>query len=220
MAAARFIKICGLRSPAEALAAAAAGATAFGVLVGLTHRAADEIDAATARAIRAALPPGAELVLVTHRTDPASVAALAAATCARTIQVHGDMAAEGLDELRRLAPGLRLLKAIHVTGEGAIAAARTHASHADALLLDSRTGDRLGGTGLTHDWTISRRIVAAVAPTPVILAGGLNPGNVAAAIAAVGPVGVDVNSGVEDATGAKDLARLAAFVAAAQAALA
>lgn len=220
MAAARFIKICGLRSPAEALAAVAAGASAFGVLVGLTHQAADEADAPTARAIGAALPQGAELVLVTHQTDPSVVAALAQDIGARTIQVHGDMPSEGLAELRRLARGRRLLKAIHVTGPEAVAVAVTFAPLADALLLDSRTTDRLGGTGQTHDWTISRRIVEAVAPVPVILAGGLNPGNVAVAIAAVRPAGVDVNSGVEDAAGAKDPARLAAFVSAAWAALA
>ena len=66
----------------------------------------------------------------------------------------------------------------------------------DGIILDSRTTDRLGGTGLTHDWSISRRIVEEL-PLPVILAGGLTPDNLEAAINAVHPYAVDVNSGVE-----------------------
>jgi phosphoribosylanthranilate isomerase len=115
--------------------------------------------------------------------------------------------------LRSLAPGVRLIKAIHVTGPEAVENARCFAGVADALLLDSRTADRLGGTGRTHDWTISRAVVAAVAPVPVYLAGGLNPENVRQAIETVRPAGVDVNSGVEDAHGAKDPAKVAAFAA-------
>ena len=90
---------------------------------------------------------------------------------------------------------------MHVTGDDALGRALVYAAVADALVLDSRTADRLGGTGRTHDWSVSARIVAAVAPLPVYLAGGLRPENVAEAIARVHPAGVDVNSGVEDAGG-------------------
>src|SRR3712207_9550613 len=74
-------------------------------------------------------------------------------------------------------------------------------------------------TGKTHDWSIGARIVAAVAPLPVYLAGGLRPENVAEAIARVRPAGVDVNSGVEDASGRKDPARMRALVSSARAGL-
>jgi phosphoribosylanthranilate isomerase len=104
-------------------------------------------------------------------------------------------------------------------GDPALVRARAYAEVADAILLDSRTADRLGGTGRTHDWAVSARIVAALVPLPAYLAGGLTPGNVAAAIARVRPAGVDVNSGVEDAAGRKDPARLRAFIAAARSAL-
>ena len=90
---------------------------------------------------------------------------------------------------------------------------------ADALVLDSRTADCLGGTGLTHDWSVSAGIVEAVAPLPVYLAGGLRPENVGEAIARVRPAGVDVNSGVEDASGRKDGQRMCEFVARARAGL-
>ena len=207
-----FVKVCGIPSWEEADAALACGATALGFLVGLTHRADDGIGDAEARAIVRRLPAGAEAVLVTHLPDPERVAALAAFIGARTIQVHGDMALPDLRRLRALAPDMRLLKAVHVTGDDAIGRALDCAADADALVLDTRTADRLGGTGRTHDWSVSARIVDTVAPLPVYLAGGLRPENVAQAVARVRPAGVDVNSGVEDATGRKDAAKMRAFV--------
>ena len=215
-----FVKVCGIQTWEEAGAALACGATALGFLAGLTHRAEDEIGEAAARAIVRRLPAHAAAVLVTHLLDPERVAALAASIGARTVQVHGDMAVADLRRLRALAPrGSRLLKAVHVTGDDALGHALSYAAHADALVLDSRTADRLGGTGRTHDWSISARIVDTVAPLPVYLAGGLRPENVAEVVARVRPAGVDVNSGVEDTNGRKDTAKMRAFVARAGAAL-
>jgi phosphoribosylanthranilate isomerase len=214
-----FVKICGIQSFEEASAALDCGATALGFLIGLTHRAEDEIGAAEARTIVLRLPAHAEPVLVTHLLDPERIAELAASIGARTIQVHGDMAVADLRRLRALAPGARLLKAVHVTGEDALGRALAYAPDADALVLDSRTADRLGGTGQMHDWSVSARIVVAVAPLPVYLAGGLTPENVAEAIARVLPAGVDVNSGVEDVDGRKDAAKMRAFVERARAGL-
>jgi phosphoribosylanthranilate isomerase len=214
-----FVKVCGIRSWEEADAALDCGATALGFLVGLTHRAEDGIGEAEARAIVRRLPGHAEPVLVTHLLDPERVAELAASIGARTAQVHGDMTAADLRRLRALAPGARLLKAVHVTGDDALGHALSYAPDADALVLDSRTADRLGGTGRPHDWSISARIVDAVAPLPVYLAGGLRPENVVEAVARVRPAGVDVNSGVEDTNGRKDTAKMRAFVARAGAAL-
>jgi phosphoribosylanthranilate isomerase len=213
-----FVKVCGIQSFEEASVALGCGATALGFLIGLTHKAEDGIEEAAARAIVGRLPAEAEAVLVTHLRDPERVAELAVSVGTGTIQVHDAMAIPDLRRLRVLAPGARLLKAVHVTGEDALGRALGYAAVADALVLDTRTADRLGGTGRTHDWTISARIVAAVAPLPVYLAGGLRPENVAEAIARVRPAGVDVNSGVEDASGHKDPARMRDFVARARAA--
>lgn len=213
-----FLKICGLRTEHEARAAIAAGATALGMLVGLTHRAEDEASETEARHLVSALGSGAWFVIVTHLLDPTAIAALAVRIGVSTIQVHGDVSPDGLRVLHGLAPDTCLIKAIHVTGPDAVRRAEAYAPLADALLLDSRSADRLGGTGRTHDWAISRRIVGAVAPVPVILAGGLTPDNVAGAIEQVRPAGVDVNSGVEDPTGAKDPARMRAFIASARSA--
>lgn len=214
-----FIKICGLQSYGDARLALDCGATALGFLVELTHRAEDKIDIGTARDIIRRLPADADTVLVTHLTDAPEIAALADAIGARSIQVHGDVPPEVVARLAALARGRALIKAVHVMGPEAVADARAYVGIADALVLDSRTADRLGGTGRTHDWSISRRIVEAVAPMPVYLAGGLNPGNVADAIAAMRPAGVDVNSGVEDADGRKEAEKVRLFVTRALAAL-
>src|SRR3712207_2175591 len=98
-----FVKVCGIRTREEAVAALDCGATALGFLVGLTHRAEEEIGEAEARAVVRRLPAAAEAVLVTHLPDPERVAVLAASIGARTIQVHGDMASADLRRLRALA---------------------------------------------------------------------------------------------------------------------
>jgi phosphoribosylanthranilate isomerase len=215
----KFIKICGLQSYDEARLALECGATALGFLVGLTHRAEDKIDVDRAKDIVDRLPRGADTVMVTHKIEATEIAELARAAGTRSIQVHGDTSPDEVARLAALSPGLKLIKAIHVTGPEALEDAQAYVGIAHAIVLDSRTFDRLGGTGRTHDWTISRRIAEAVAPMPVYLAGGLNPSNVAEAIAAVRPAGVDVNSGVEDAAGRKDPEKLRRFITRALAAL-
>jgi phosphoribosylanthranilate isomerase len=126
-----------------------------------------------------------------------------------------------VSELRRLRGSLRprrLIAKVSVEGEEAADRARSLEGIADAILLDSRdrSTDRVGGTGLVHDWSISARIVERIS-TPIILAGGLNPTNVARAISTVRPWAVDVNSGVEDSSGMKNEDKVRAFVAAARA---
>jgi len=214
-----FIKICGLRSYEEARLALDCGATAFGFLVELNYETADRISPQSAAEIIGKLPENTETVIVTHLTDPDKAAALARCTGAHTLQVHGDMPPEGVRQLAALAPGLRLIKAVHVSGPDSIETAAAYADIANALLLDTRTADRLGGTGRTHDWSISAQIVAAV-PVPVYLAGGLTPENIGDAIERVRPAGVDVNSGVKDSAGGKDADKVHRFVSEALKALA
>lgn len=139
----------------------------------------------------------------------------------RSVQAHGDLPPEGLRRLRALLPGHRLTTAVEVdaAADQVLARACPYLPMADAILLDSRTADRLGGTGRTHDRAVSRAVAVTLTPLPVILAGGLTSENVAAAIAAVRPAGIAKTSGVEDpATGAKDPDRMRRFIAAASAA--
>lgn len=207
-------KICGIRNENDLRIVLDAGVDAIGLICGINHRSEDEVTPEVARRITQAAPPFVSTVLVTHRDTPEDILDLADRTGVNTIQVHGIVTLDTLKQVKARAGSRKVLRAVHVSGEEAIDDALEAAPHCDALLLDSRSKDRLGGTGQTHDWSISRRIVEAVAPlgTPVILAGGLNPGNVEAAAEQVGPFGIDVNSGVDDANGDKSPELCRAFV--------
>lgn len=210
-------KICGIRSEADLRIAIGAGADAIGFISGVTHFSEDALDRDRAAELSARTPPFVTRVLVTHLQDASSIVALADHIGVDAIQVHGVVTEETVRQVRAAARGRKVLRAVHVTGPAAVDSALRAAPHCDGLLLDSRTDDRLGGTGRTHDWSISARIVRALAGSgcSVVLAGGLKPANVAEAVAAVAPHGIDVNSGVESTTGDKDAQACAAFVAAA-----
>jgi len=108
---------------------------------------------------------------------------------------------------------MELWKVLNVSYESSIAKAKEYKGAADAIALDTlnkETGAR-GGSGKTHDWNISKKIVESVS-IPVVLAGGLTPENVAEAIATVSPAGVDVNSGVSNPDGSKDIEKVRAFI--------
>src|SRR5258706_1521921 len=168
------VKICGMRRVEDALAAVEAGADAIGCLVGLDYTSPDRVDPPSARAIFGALPPFVGRVLVTHRTGLAEVTALMRESWATVAQLHGDFPLVASSALPEALPYATIVKSVHVTGEDTIAAALAAARAADAILLDTKTRGRIGGTGKTHDWSISARIRAA-SEKPVILAGGLNP---------------------------------------------
>ncbi|MEU6188723.1 phosphoribosylanthranilate isomerase [Nocardia sp. NPDC047038] len=214
-------KICGIRSEADLRAAVAAGADAVGFISGVTHVSEDALDRRRAATLAAATPPFVTRVLVTHLEDPAAIIALADRVGVDAIQVHGLVSADVVARVHERAAGRPVLAAVHVTGPEAVGAARAVAPYCDAVLLDSRTPDRLGGTGRAHDWSISATIVGTMAEfdRPVVLAGGLTPATVAAAVGQVHPYAVDVNSGVEYPGGDKDPAACDAFVAAARSAL-
>ena len=101
-------------------------------------------------------------------------------------------------------------QAVHVMDMSALEAAEQAAAYADAIILDTQTPEKLGGTGLTHDWNISAKIVES-SEIPVILARGLTPENVAAAIDLVHPYAVDVHTGVKK-NGVRDAEKTKAFV--------
>ena len=222
------IKICGIVTREDAHAAVENGADAVGFLAGIRHRAEDRIDPEEAARIAASLPGGTKKVLVTHLETAGEIVPLIETAGCRIVQVQGAVSHEGMRALRRNLEGCELIKALHVGPsvderalEEILQEARDFLPYVDGLLLDSRNPaeDRIGGTGMVHDWEASREIVRSV-PCPVILAGGLNPGNVREAVQAVRPFGVDVNSGVEEGgrspTGRKDPVRLGEFIAAAR----
>jgi len=209
-------KICGIGCAANLAAAVSAGADAVGFIVATTHESEDELAVQQAHELACATPVFVGRVLVTHTTDPDAILQLGDDVGVDVIQVHGVVTRQALRSVWRRRGARRVVAVVHVTGVEAVESALEVADLADAVLLDSRTAARLGGTGLTHDWEISRRITRMLDDLgrPVILAGGLDQANVAEAIHFVRPFGVDANSRLKDAHGRKDAAACAAFVAA------
>jgi phosphoribosylanthranilate isomerase len=214
------VKICGVRRVVDALVAIKAGADEIGLLVGQRHMSTDFVAEETAAEIVSACASMGRVtpVVVTHLTDPAEVHALASRIGATAIQVHSEMPPEGLAWLKAQSPGYRLRKSWHVFGPESLGYGEAYRGVADAFLLDSANAatGQVGGTGKVHDWGLSAEIVRRFAATPVIVAGGLTPENVAAAVRQIRPAGVDVNSGTKGADGFKDAARVRAFVQAAK----
>ena len=192
------VKVCCIMSGAEARMAIAAGAHALG-LVSAMPSGPGVIDEASIAAIAKLVPPGVATVLLTSATDVATIIRQQTDTGVNTLQIVDRLPPGSHAELRRALPGIGLIQVIHVGGPDSVAQAHAIAGEVDALLLDSGKPEaalkELGGTGRVHDWQLSRQIRDSV-PVPVFLAGGLGPGNVAAAIATVRPYAVDICSGL------------------------
>ena len=149
--------------------------------------------------IAATIPPGVSSFLLTCLQDAASIIEQQRRLGVNTIQICDRLTQGSYHDLREALPGVSLAQVVHVTGPEAVDEAVAVAPKVDAILLDSGNQSlaikELGGTGRTHDWTLSRKIREAI-EVPLFLAGGLNPSNVAAAIREVQPFGIDVCSGL------------------------
>ncbi|HEX5455369.1 MAG TPA: phosphoribosylanthranilate isomerase [Stellaceae bacterium] len=208
-------------TPQEARAISAIGVDHIGVLVG-DGEFPRELPVEAAREIAAAILPPAKPSALFLTADTGLIEKWAREL--RPAIVHLGAAPELLSPndavaLKSRLPGILLMRSVPVIGEASIALARSYAGIADYLLLDShRHSDRqVGALGVTHDWTISRRIVELVA-IPVILAGGLGPDNVAEAIRTVRPAGVDSKTRTDqDGSHQKDIDRVRRFHLAARA---
>lgn len=192
------IKVCCIQDIGEARLALELGADALG-LVGPMPNGIGPIEDEKIAKISAALEKSVERFLLTSETEAEEVVAHVARCGTNVVQLVDAVQSDTYSLLRRRHPALRIVQVIHVENDRAIEQASGLATHVDALLLDSGKPSAavrtLGGTGDTHDWSISRKIVAH-SRVPVFLAGGLNPGNVTEAIHQVRPYGVDVCSGL------------------------
>jgi phosphoribosylanthranilate isomerase len=192
------VKICCIRTVEEAALAIRHGAAALG-LVSAMPSGPGVIPEETIAEIATIVPPGVATFLLTSRRDADSIIAQQRRCRVNTLQLCDSVEPGCHARLRGALPGIALVQVIHVTGPEAVDEARALAGEVDALLLDSGNQKlavkELGGTGRTHDWRISRKIVESVR-LPVYLAGGLTPENVATAIREVRPFGVDVCSGL------------------------
>lgn len=211
------VKICGITNLEDAKLAVSFGADALGFIVGVRRKAEDVISPEEARRIILSLPPYISSVLVTDLMEAKRVIELCKEIGATTIQLQDEISFDEIMLVRKSLPSIRLVKAVHVTGPEAVDKACSYEGLVDAILLDTINieEDRIGGTGLTHDWRISRRVRERCS-LPVILAGGLRPENTEEAIRIVQPYGVDVNSGVENPEGGlhgrKDPDRVRTFI--------
>ncbi len=192
------VKICCISSVEEAKLAIQAGADALG-LVGKMPSGPGPIDDDLIAAIAKMIHPPVSSFLLTSEQSATGIINHLNRTHVNTVQVVDELIEGTYRQIRDALPHLRIVQVIHVSGGESVEQAMKIHELVDAILLDS--GDpkaaikTLGGTGNTHNWSISRKIVELVT-IPVFLAGGLHPYNVAEAIATVQPFGVDVCSGV------------------------
>jgi phosphoribosylanthranilate isomerase len=201
-----LVKICGVTTPEDAAHAAAAGADAIGV--NLWPGSKRFVPPEQARRVLAAIPASILKVGVFVDAPAAEVARRIDELGLDRAQLHGDETAAGFASL----PSAKIVRVVRVRDEASFTA---EAAWTPALWLYDAFVDGFGGAGVTAPW----QLIASRARRPFLLAGGLTPANVAAAIAATGADGVDVASGVETRPGVKDPAAVAAFVAAARGAL-
>ncbi len=211
-----WVKICANTSLEDARLAADAGADAVGFVFAPSPR---RVTVDQVASIVPHLPMELEKIGVFVDATAEQICATTRACGLTGAQLHSDVYTDVAAELRaRLGAGIRIVRVLHF-GNGAKQQAGAMAAdpNTDAVLMDSRTATAMGGTGLRFDWKHARESLSGYAPTTkFIVAGGLNPGNVAEAIATLRPWGVDVASGVEAALGRKDPDKIRDFIAAAR----
>lgn len=196
------VKICGITNHEDALAACAAGVDALGFnFAEEAKQKGRYIDPGDAESICAALPPFVTKVAVA--VDPRPEQIMEWLTFVDCVQLHGEESAEFCRSISG-----KVIKAFHA-GPGFEPASMLDYP-VSAFLLDASVPGQRGGTGRTCDWDAASAAVAL--GKPVILAGGLTPGNVAEAVRAVQPYAVDTASGVESEPGKKDHGKLRDFV--------
>ena len=210
-----FLKVCCIADLAEARLAIEGGAAAIGLVSEMPSGPGVIPDELIAE-IAAAVPRTTETFLLTARRDADAIVEQHLRCRTTALQLVDQVPAAELRRLRARLPGLRLVQVVHVDGEESVEEAGEVAPLVDTLLLDSGNPrlpvKQLGGTGRVHDWSYSRRI-RELSSVPVLLAGGLHPGNARTAIAAVAPAGLDVCGGLRT-NGKLDPAKLSAFIAA------
>ena len=194
------VKICGITNVEDALQAVEAGADALGFV--FYHRSPRFVTPREVQKIIAELPPFVTTVgLFVNEPLPRIRRTMAAARL-DVVQLHGDESPEDC-----LIEPLRVIKALRIKDAASLEGAARY--QVSALLLDAWSDEHYGGTGLSFDWQLVRRLTGK---RPLILAGGLTPENVVAAVRQVKPYAVDVSSGVEAAPGKKDHQKVAEFI--------
>jgi phosphoribosylanthranilate isomerase len=201
------IKICGITTPEDALSAISFGADAIGlVFYPASPRA---VTLQQAASIAAVVPPFVSVVALFVNEEVSRINQILSSLPIDVLQFHGDESAEFCEQFNR-----PYIKAVRVKAELDLSHVCSAYTTAKGVLLDAWQDGVPGGTGKTFDW----RLAALELPLPVVLAGGLNGGNVSEAISALQPAAVDVSGGVELSPGIKDHAKIKQFISAVKAA--
>ncbi len=187
------VKICGITNLTDACTAVRLGADALGFIFAPSPR---RITPQTAREIIRAVPPFVKTVGVFVNEAPVSIRKVINDCGLDLVQLHGDESADLCDELMPYT-----VKALRIKDESSLQTGQAYHGKVRALLLDTYSKEKAGGTGKTFDWELAIKIKKQ--GTPIIISGGLAPANIAAAIHTVRPYAVDVNSGVEERPGKK-----------------
>jgi phosphoribosylanthranilate isomerase len=203
------VKICGITRKEDLDAATAAGADAVGFVVGTTASPRN-ISLEKAEKLIRQVPPFVKSVLV---TVPTSINDLRTYEKLNpdVIQIHGENLPFAATIQKSLS-NISLIRAVNANLTCALDTASEASKMFDAVLLDSFAEGRYGGTGVVHDWELSKSVKQVIHPKPLILAGGLTPENVADAVRFVQPYAVDVSSGVEQQPGIKDNQKMVDFI--------
>jgi phosphoribosylanthranilate isomerase len=201
-----IVKICGITSPEDAVAAAQAGADALGFV--FYDKSSRHVSVEAAAAAIRVVPPHIVKVGVFVNPDEDLVLHAIAECDLNLLQFHGEETPDFCVQF-----GLMSMKAFRVRDAQSLSALSTYPT--DAWLLDAYSPAQHGGTGERFDWDLAKE--AGKLGRPIFLAGGLTPDNVGAAVEQAQPYGVDVSSGVEAAPGRKDHAKVASFIRAAKA---
>jgi phosphoribosylanthranilate isomerase len=200
------VKVCGITNREGLEVAVDAGADALGFVVDVPESP-RSISLDRARDLVEATPPFVQGVLVSVFDTVDRLETLCSCLAPDAVQVTGTLPRDAICEQFR---GIQVIHAVAVNDQAGVVL--PSAVRCDAVLTDSCVPGAHGGTGKPHNWNVSRAIKELIAPTPLILAGGLTPGNVRAAIETVRPYAVDVSSGVEARAGIKDPAKIRAFI--------
>lgn len=206
------VKVCCINSLEEAELAIRSGASAIG-LVSEMPSGPGVISETKIAEVASQVPEHVDTFLLTSKVTADEILAQHDRCQTTTIQLVDSVSEDVHRMVKEALPHINLVQVIHVAGKKSVEEARSIGSYVDALLLDSGNQSlkikELGGTGRTHDWTISREIVESVS-LPVYLAGGLKPGNVGQAVRQVQPYGLDVCSGLRS-QGKLDASKVQAF---------
>ena len=197
------VKICGITNYEDAAIAVDLGATALGFIFADSPR---QITPQKARDIIHAIPPFVKTVGVFVNEGPTEIKEIVHHCGLDLVQLHGDESPALCDELMPYT-----IKALSIKDESSLQTGQAYHGKVRALLLDTYSKEKAGGTGKTFDWELAIKIKKQ--GTPIIISGGLGPSNIVAAIHTVRPYAVDVNSGVEESPGKKSHILIKALMA-------